>query len=154
GGYVGDARGALLAYFALTSRLLKRPLNVAFIAVSASGKSRAVEAALELMPPSAYYLERAGSARALIYSSEEFEHRTVVVAEADSIPEDGPAASAVRSLATDNEMAYDVTERDNKTGGFRTRHIRKRGPTGLMTTSTRPLGSQMDTRVLTVGIPD
>ena len=56
-----------------------------------------MDAALELLPSEAYYLERAGSARALIYSEEDFAHRVVVVGEADSIPEDGPAASAIRS---------------------------------------------------------
>ncbi|MGD0764803.1 MAG: hypothetical protein ABR978_00655, partial [Dehalococcoidia bacterium] len=154
GGFAGDLTPALVAYLALTSRLLERPLNLAFIAPSAAGKNRAVDSALALMPESAYHLEGAGSARALIYGEEDFQHRIVVVAEADSIPEDGPAASAVRALATDNAMMYDVTERDEQTGKFTVRHIVKPGPTGLVTTATRPLGPQLDTRMLTVSVPD
>ncbi len=154
GSYAGDLRPPLLAYVALTSRLLERPLNLAYIAPSAAGKNKAVDSAVELMPKSAYHLEAAGSARALVYGDADFQNRMVIVAEADSIPEDGPAASAVRALATDNAMMYDVTERDEQTGRFAVRHIVKPGPTGLITTSTRPLGPQLDTRMLTVSVPD
>jgi hypothetical protein len=153
-GYAGDVRPPTLAYVAMTSRLLERPQNVGYVAQSAAGKNRAVDAALELMPEDAYYLEKAGSARALIYSQEDFQHRVVVVAEADSIPEDGPAASAIRSLATDNFMEYEVVEKHPKTGRFETRKIRKPGPTGLITTSTRSLATQLGTRVLEVSISD
>lgn len=154
GGYAGDVGPAMLAYIALTSRLLERPCNLAFVAPSAAGKNYAVDAACALMPESAYHLERAGSARALIYSGEDFEHRTVIVGEADSIPDDGPAASAVRSLATDNEMIYDVVERDEESGRHCTRRVEKPGPTGLLTTSTRRLREQLSTRMLTVSISD
>jgi hypothetical protein len=127
---------------------------VGYVAPSAAGKNRAVDAALQLMPEDAYYLEKAGSARALIYSQEAFQRRIVVVAEADSIPEDGPAASAIRSLAADNCMEYEVVEKSPKTGRFETRKIRKPGPTGLITTSTRSLAMQLGTRVLEVSISD
>jgi hypothetical protein len=106
------------------------------------------------MPPSAYHLEKAGSARALIYGDSDFQHKTVVIAEADSIPEEGPAASAARSIAADNCMTYDVVERDPESGRFTTRHIEKPGPTGLITTSIKALGEQMGTRLLTVGVAD
>jgi hypothetical protein len=153
-GYAGETNLPLLVYVALTSRHLERPLNLAIIAPSASGKNRVVDAALVLVPEDAYYLEKAGSARALIYTAENFAHRVVIVAEADSIPEDGPAASAIRSLAADSYMAYDVVEKDHQTGQFVTRHVIKAGPTGLITTFTRPLPEQMNTRVLTCAVAD
>ena len=154
GGFAGDLTPPLLAYLALTSRLTERPINLAFIAPSATGKSYAVDRALSLMPPTAYYLFPAGSERALIYNDEEFEHRTVVIGEADSIPTEGNAASAMRSLAADNRMIYEVTIRDAETGDFTTRKIDKQGPTGLMTTWTRTLTPEYDTRLLTVGVAD
>jgi hypothetical protein len=105
--------------------------------------------------PEAFFLEKAGSARALIYSEESFEHRAVIVAEADSIPQDdGPAASAIRSLAEDGYMTYDVVLPDPKTGVFKTHRIIKQGPTALITTSTKPLREQMNTRTLTLTIND
>ncbi len=153
-GYAGDVRPSQLVYIAATSRFLERPQNIAVIAQSASGKNRSVDEALAFIPPEEVYTEKAGSARALIYTDEDFQHRVIFVAEADSIPEDGPAASAVRALAADNEMTYDVVERNAKTERFETRHIIKPGPTGLITTSTRSLGTQMGTRMLEIPLPD
>jgi hypothetical protein len=153
-GYAGDLTPPTLIYLVMTSRLLERPQNAAAVAASGAGKNAAIDAPAELMPTEALYKMTAGSPRALIYAKEEFEHRVVIVQEADSIPEDGPAASAIRSLAADNSMEYDVVVRDESTGGFRTMHIRKRGPTGLLTTSTRSLKNQMGTRVLEIPIRD
>jgi len=154
GGYAGDANPALLVYVTATSRLLERPQNIVIVAPSAAGKNRCVDAALELIPDEAYYEEKAGSERALIYTKEVFEHRIVVISEVDSIPEDGPAASAIRSIAEDNYMIYDVTERDDRSGRHTTRRIVKPGPTGLITTSTKSLMGQMGTRTLELTISD
>lgn len=155
-GYAGDTGPVKAVYLALTSRLLDRPLNLAIVAPSSAGKNAAVDAALPLFQPEAHHMVKAGSARSLIYADESFEHRSVIFAEADSIPQDenNPAASAMRSLAEDQFMTYDVVEKDSQTGEFHTRRIKKKGPTGLITTSTKPLGHQMDTRVLTVSICD
>ncbi len=152
-GYAGDTTPPMIAYLGLTSRLLMRPLNLAFVAPSSAGKNRAIDAALALMPASAYHLEKAGSARALVYGDESYEHKTVVVAEADSLPDDGSAASAIRSIASDNEMTYDTVEKGSD-GKFVVRRIVKPGPTGLITTSTKPLPYQFDTRTLTVTVAD
>ena len=113
-----------------------------------------MDAGLELVPEDAYYVEKAGSPRALICAPGDFAHKVVVIAEADSIPEEGPAASAIRSLAADNVTEYEVVERNPQTGQFETRRIVKPGPTGLITTFTRPLPEQMNTRVLTVSVAD
>ena len=153
-GYAGDTTPAMAAYLAITSRLLLAPMNVAFVAPSGAGKNRAVDDACALMPEEAVYVIKAASERALIYCDDAFQHRTVIFAEADSIPEEGPAASAVRNLATDNVMEYDVTIRNELTGDFTTRRIRKEGPTGLITTSITSMGEQLGTRLLEVTIPD
>jgi hypothetical protein len=153
-GYAGDLTPPTLGYVALTSRLLDRPLNLAFVAQSGAGKNRALDAGTKLMPPEAYYLVKAASSRTLVYNEEDFEHRVVIFGEADSIPEDGPAATAIRNLAADNVMEYEVVERDEQTGKWGTRKISKPGPTGLMTTSTRSLREQMGTRLLEVSLSD
>ena len=153
-GYAGDLATPKLIYLALTSRELERPQNLAVIAPSAAGKNRAVDAAVELMPPEAVYIISAGSARALVYTEESFEHRIVIFAEADSIPDEGPAASAVRSIAADSRLVYDVVEKNAKTGRHETRRIEKLGPTGLITTSVQPVGNQLGTRVLEITIRD
>ena len=153
-GYAGSPTAPLLAFIALVSRLLERPMNLAFVAVSAAGKNRTVAEALRLTPESGYHLQMAGSARSLIYTDADFKHRTVVAWEADSLPQEGPASSAVRSIAEDNVMEYEVVEPDPKTKQWHTRKIRKEGPTGIITTSTKSLGPQFGTRTLEVPIPD
>lgn len=153
-GYAGDTRPVLLAHLALTSRLLERPINLAFVAMSASGKNRTVDEALRLMPDNAFHQITASSPRALVYSGESFQHRMVVLAEADSLPREGPAASAVRSIAADRRMVYEVVEKNPVTNEFETRRIEKEGPTGLITTSTESMDRQFATRTLEVPIPD
>jgi hypothetical protein len=111
-GYAGDVSAPAIVFLAITSRFLERPMNLALVSPSASGKSRAVQAGVDLHPPEAVYKIDAGSPRALIYSEESFEHRVLWVGEADSIPADGPAASALRSIADDNRLVYEVVERD------------------------------------------
>jgi len=54
---------------------------------------------------------------------------------------------------TGSEMAYEVTEK-GEDGQYHTRRIIKKGPTGLITTSTKTLGEQAGTRTLTISIPD
>lgn len=153
-GYAGDNRPPLLGYLGMTSRFLPRPVNIAYVASSAAGKNRAVDAGAELLPPEAVHRMSAGSARALIYDDDEFTNVSVIVEEADAIPDDGPVASAIRAIAEAGVMAYDVVERDESTGKWYTRHIVKPGPTQLTTTSTRSLAYQLGTRVLEVPISD
>jgi len=113
-----------------------------------------LDAAKALIPPEALYEMSAGTAHALVYEDEEYSHRTVVVAEVDSLPDEGPAASAIRSIAQDCLMVYKVVEREARTGHFVTRTIRKDGPTGVVTTSTRSLRTQLGTRHLEVTVAD
>ncbi len=153
-GFAGDVDPALLVYVAITSRLLERPMNIACVAPSAAGKNTVLEAALACVPEEAVHRLSASSERALIYTNASFKHRTVVVMEADSLSSEGPAASAIRSIAADNVMIYEVTEKNPTTGQFATRRIIKEGPTGLLTTSTRSLDEQLGTRHLELLIPD
>jgi hypothetical protein len=153
-GYAGDVAPAVVAYIALTSRLLDEPISVAIVGPSAAGKNYALDEALALMPEAAFYSVSAASPLALVYADGDFCHRTVIYREADSIPEDGPAASAIRALITDSALVYVVTERNQKSGRFETRRIEKQGPTNLLTTSTRSLPPQLGTRHLEMPIAD
>ena len=125
-GYAGDPNPSELAYLAVTSRLLDRPQNVQFLAQSASGKNFTVDAALRLFPPEAYYRLTASSPRALVYTSETFCHRTVVLEECDSIPAEGPAASAIRSLINEARMIYEVVEKDPETSEWHSARSKRR----------------------------
>src|SRR5439155_24354421 len=56
-GYAGDFAPAMLAYVALTSRLLRdeRPLSLAIVGDAAAGKNATINAALALVPRDAVY---------------------------------------------------------------------------------------------------
>lgn len=160
-GYGGDIRAPMLGYLAATTRLLAwrrgaMPGHTLFIGPSSGGKNAAMAAALRLLPDEAAHWIDAGSPRVLIYDDAALEHRVVVFSEADSLPagEDNPAASAIRNLLQDGHLHYQVTVRDPQTGKFTVHKVDKPGPTVLMTTSTRPLGHQLMTRLFKVEIPD
>jgi hypothetical protein len=149
-GYAGDVRPALLAVIVCVSRRLPRPLALVIVAPSGVGKSFAVDVACLLMPPGVVHKMSASTPLALVYSDVSLQHRVLYYAEADSMPEDGPAASALRSVLSDVEMAYEVTELNPATGRMGTRRIVKPGPTAFVTTFTRPLPPQFSTRVLQI----
>jgi hypothetical protein len=160
-GYGGDLRVPLLGYLAATSRLLAPrrgsiAAHMLFIGPSSGGKNAAMQAGLRLLPAEAVHVIDAGSPRVLIYDDAPLEHRVVVFGEADSLPagEDNPAASAIRNLLQDGHLHYQVTVHDPATGAFTVHKVDKPGPTVLMTTSTRPLGRQLMTRLFTAEVPD
>ena len=160
-GFGGDTTCPLIVYLAATTRLLPvrrgaMPAHALVLGSSSAGKNAALDAGLGSIPPEAIVRIDAGSPRVLIYDDRPLEHRVVVFAEADSLPagEGNPAASAIRNLATDGHLHYDVTVRDPETGRFTIQRIDRTGPTVLFTTSTRPLGKQLMTRLFTIEVPD
>ncbi|MDR3686921.1 MAG: hypothetical protein P4L93_08205 [Coriobacteriia bacterium] len=160
-GYGGDSTTPLIVYLAATSRLLAMrpgamPVHLLLIGPASAGKSYAVRTALSLLPPEATCAIDAGSPRALIYNDENLEHRVLLFGEADSLPagEDNPAASAVRNLLQDHRLHYDVTVEDRQAGGFSVRHINKPGPTVLITTAVKTLGSQLSSRMFVLRVAD
>jgi hypothetical protein len=84
-GYAGDPKPVLLIYVALSSRLLDKPVNVHVVAPSSTGKNFAINAATQLFPEDAILKLSAMSPKALIYGSDDLRHKTVVLAECDSL---------------------------------------------------------------------
>jgi hypothetical protein len=160
-GYGGDLRPAMVTYLAATSRVLAmRPgamlVHLLLLGPAGSGKSYALGVVTRLLPNDAYHVIEAGSPRALIYDRADLRHRLVVFGEADSLPagEDNPAASAIRNLLQDGFLHYVVTVRDRQTGQYTVERIERPGPSVLVTTSTRRLGEQMDSRVFSLDLSD
>ena len=153
-GYAGETDFVEITYVVVTSRLLDHPVNSQLLGPSSTGKNYTLEITLQFLPPEAFHTLSASSPRALVYTNESFEHRTIIMGEGDSIPENGPAASAVRSIVTDGHMSYEVVEKNPATGRQEVRRIIKQGPTNLVTTGVKSLGVQMGTRTLTQYLPD
>ncbi len=130
--------------------------HLLLIGPPSAGKSYTLKLVLILLPPEAFHVIDAGSPRVLIYDSADLQHRVTVFSEADSIPtqEDNPAASAIRNLLQDHRLHYQVPVRDPETGDFVVRDIDKPGPTVLITTAVKRLGSQLDSRLFILDVPD
>ena len=160
-GYGGDITPAKITYLAATSRLLAMrpgamPVHLLLSGPSSAGKSYTLMAVvLPLLPEEAYHVIDAGSPRVVIYDDADLKHKVLVFGEADSLPagEDNPVASALRNLLQDHHLHYHVTERNPEAGTFWVRRVNKAGPTTLITTATRPLGNQLNTRFFTLDIP-
>jgi hypothetical protein len=160
-GFGGDLTPALITYLAVTSRLLAMrsgalPVHLLLVGQASAGKSFILIVVLRLFQEEAYHTIPAGSPRVLIYDDADLQHRAVIFGEADSLPagEDNPAASAIRNLLQDHHLHYDVTVKDPNTGSYVVKKVQKTGPTVLLTTSTRRLGYQLDTRVFSLDVGD
>jgi hypothetical protein len=160
-GYGGDLNSPLITYLALTSRVLAMrqgamPVHLLLLGQPSSGKSYCLQVVLLLMPPDTYNKIDAGSPKVFIYDNFDYQHRVAIFSEADSLPagEDNPAASAIRNMLQDHSLHYHVTESDPETGKFVVREIKKPGPTVLVTTAVKRLGTQLDTRLFSLEVPD
>jgi 5S rRNA maturation endonuclease (ribonuclease M5) len=156
-GVVGEDATAATTYLVLTSRLLDRQASLIVKGHSGSGKSYTVEQVVRFFPPEAVIVMTGMSERALIYSPEEYAHRTLVLYEAAALregQEDNQTAYYVRSLLSEGRISYPVTVKD-KDGNFTTRTIVKEGPTNLVMTTTKvAVHAENETRMLSVTTDD
>jgi hypothetical protein len=160
-GFGGDPTPALITYLSVTSRLLAMrpgamPVHLLLFGQASAGKSYVLQIVLRLFPEWAYHVIPAGSSRVLIHDDSELRHRAVIFGESDSLPagEDNPAASAIRNLLQDHHLHYDVTVRDPETSQFTVKKVHKEGPSVLLTTSTKRLGYQLETRLFILEVGD
>ena len=151
-GYAGSAAAAEILHVALNSRSLARPINVGVHGPSAGGKTFTVDVVLQHHPDDVAHDLTASSERALAYSDFKSEHAYVVVAESSGLHRDGVGATIIRSLAWGDGIKYETVEKTDQ--GLQARIIEKPGPTGLITTSTKPLDPEISTRLLSIHITD
>lgn len=155
-GLVGEEQNAKILYLVVTSRLLDRQVSAGVKGHSASGKSHTVDTVLGYFPADDVIEFTAMSERALVYSEQDFAHRTLVIYEVVALREgveDDLTSYFVRSLLSEGRIKYQVTER--KDGRFTTREIVKEGPTNLIFTTTRTrVHAENETRVLSLNTND
>lgn len=150
-GVGGEDDNVRLIYLALTSRLLERPVSVVVKGVSSGGKSYTVEKTLSFFPPVAFWARTGLSPKALAYSEEDFQHRTLVIFEAEGLGEEG--AYLLRSLLSEGRILYETVESTRE--GLRSRVIEKPGPTNCILTTTRvALHPENETRLLSLSVDD
>jgi hypothetical protein len=151
-GVVGEERNVKIIFLALVTRHLERLVSVVVKGPSSSGKSWIVNQVLGFFPETAYRMLTAASEKALIYSKESYERKYLVFCEADGIK--GEFISYVmRSLLSEGNIRYETTE---KVGGeFKVRFIEKKGPSGLIVTTTAAsLHRENETRMISLTVKD
>ena len=151
-GVAGESRVAKLLYLAVTSRLLQRPVSIAVKGPSSGGKSYLTEQVLSFFPESAYYALTAMSDRALAYSDEPLQHRFLVLYEASGMESDFQTY-LIRSLLSEGKVRYETVEKTSE--GMKPRLIERKGPTGLIVTTTAVrLHPENETRLLSLTVTD
>jgi hypothetical protein len=156
-GVVGEERTVQTVYLAQTSRLLDRPISVAVKGGSSSGKSWIVKKTVAFFPEEAVHARTAMSSRALVYSPEEYVHRTIVLYEVTGMRENDPddmTAYLIRTLLSENRIDYETTVR-RPDGSFTTNRVTKEGPTNLIFTTTQDaVHAENETRLLSLTTDD
>jgi hypothetical protein len=149
---VGEDRNATLLYLALTSRLLEKIVSVAVKGPSSAGKSYLVKKVLGFFPESACWFFSGMSEKTLFYTEEPLSHRHLFFAEAAGVGGEFQDY-IIRTLLSEGFLEYEFVEKTAE--GLRPRRLRKEGPTGFITTTTRAsLFSENETRYLSLTVTD
>ncbi len=149
---VGEDTNAKVLFLGLTSRLLPKIVSVVVKGPSSGGKSFLVKTVMRFFPESAFCSFTAMSERTLVYTEESLEHRFVVLYEAAGLGGD-LQEYIIRSLLSEGRIDYETVEKTPE--GMRPRRIRKEGPTGFVTTTTRHrLHAENETRYLSLTVKD
>jgi hypothetical protein len=149
---VGERRNAKLLYLALTSRLLEKIVSVAVKGPSSAGKSYLVKKVMDFFPESACWFFSGMSEKTLFYTEEPLSHRHIVLSEAAGVGGEFQDY-VIRTLLSEGFLEYEFVEKTAE--GLRPRRLRKDGPTGFVTTTTRSsLFWENETRYLSLTVTD
>ncbi len=149
---VGERENAKLLYLAMTSRLLEKIVSVVVKGPSSGGKSHLVKLVASFFPESAFWRFTAMSERTLLYTDEPLSHRHLILSEAAGMGGDFQEY-VIRTLLSEGFLEYEFVEKTPE--GLRPRRIRKEGPTGFITTTTRNrLHDENETHYLSLTVTD
>jgi hypothetical protein len=123
-------RSVVVLYVALSSRLQDKPVNAHVVAPSSTGKNFAINAATQLFPDDAIVKLSAMSPKALIHGADDFRHKTVVLAESNSLALDGNAASLVHSIIEDAKPTLMWSREIRKPDAAQRAGSARKGPRG------------------------
>ncbi len=153
-GFAGSTDAVELLHLTYISRTLNRPGNVALTGLSAAGKTFTADTAAKFHPDDKIHNLTGMSERALAYSDRDFRHAVVIIGEAQAIHQDGIGASLIRQLSWSGEEGIKYDTVISTPEGPKPMRIEIPGPTGLVTTSTKPLDPEIATRMIEVVVTD
>lgn len=147
-GLIGERHIARANYLVHISRLLPDPARAITKGDSSTGKSFAVDCALEAAAPEYLWQRTSTSPLALFYSEESFRHRTLAVFEANKLADDDDDfARVLRTLLSEGVLRHEVTDAKSRTSVL----VEKEGPVAFISTIARAsLDKEIETRVLSL----
>ncbi len=150
-GFAGDVSRPVLTFLTSYTRFEDRPASLCFKGGSSAGKSAVLNWALRYVSPEAYFHRSGFSPEALVYSSEDFRHRHIVIGELAGIG--GVHGNKwLRMLLSENVIEKEVTNFGAMADGGTTK-FRKEGPTGVIFTTTEAkLHPEDETRIISMWI--
>jgi hypothetical protein len=159
-GLVGEDATAATVYLQVMSRVLDEPVSGVVKGASSSGKSYTVQSVVRFFPKGSVIELTGMSERALVFSDQDYRHRTIVVYEAVALRERAERQSGnltayfVRSLISEGVIRYPMSVKD-KDGNWTTKMFEKQGPTNvILTTTALHLHNENETRLLSLTTND
>lgn len=135
-GIVGERPGRLLAYIAMTSRKLAKPLAIMNLSSSGAGKSTLQDATMALCPPEDLVKVTNLSAKALFHrEATSLKHKVLALEEGEGAQS---AAYPLRNLISAGELITEVATKDPASGKLVTMRNRVEGPVAVFFTTTSP----------------
>jgi 5S rRNA maturation endonuclease (ribonuclease M5) len=147
-GLVGERHVSRCTYLVHISRLLADPSRMVVKGDSSTGKSFATECSLKAAAPEALYVRTQTSPLALVYSEEDFRHKTLVFYEANKLgDDDDPLARVLRTLISEKRLKYEVTVPEKRSSQL----LEKEGPVAFISTTCKvSLDKEIETRLLSL----
>lgn len=148
-GLIGEQHIARATKLVATSRLLDEPGRQVVKGDSSTGKSFAVDCALNTCAPEGLFIRTSTSALALFYTDEgALRHKALVFYEANQLgDDDDPLARVLRTLISEDKLIHEVTDPKTRT----TQLLQQEGPVAFISTTCKPsLDREIETRILSL----
>ena len=150
-GLVGEGTNKILAYLAVSSRLLQKPVAVVIQSSSAAGKSSLMEGVLSFMPDEAVVAITGLTPKALYhFGRDDLRHRVLAISEDEGI---GPSAYALKLLSSEGKLTVAATVREGSRLATKTKTVE--GPVAVMLTTTAiDLDPELVNRCIVLGVDE
>jgi hypothetical protein len=146
-GFAGSTDVAKLVFLSAYTRWFADPVCLVLKGPTSVGKSFALDAGLQFVPPAAFKKVNGMTDKALVAMGEGLKHRILVVREATGLA-NGTGRTHLRQLISDHRLEY-VTSKLGEGGVRQTETLVVEGPIGLlMTTTENALHREDESRML------
>lgn len=146
-GVVGDEKNTKTIYLAITSRFLENPVSILIAGVTCGGKSFPLKMTIKFFSEEAYILRTSFSPHTLVFSEENFSHRTLIILELHDLGEKGNYF--LRTFLSEGHIRHETIR------GTKGIVYEREGPTNFIATTTHvKLHPENETRLITLGVDD